>query len=154
MKFVDSNKKQLDYGEIMHAYYQNTPPDDPRIESFGVWLAVVAATFGKLNGEGSIIGNTFFYYKRGKDDNQNKAMIWAMNADTLQNMVENVAEGLTRLTNENINQIIVIYKSPAITRVVRQAFNKIKSDGDELKVTKTAKGQSVLQMTLGGAENV
>ena len=154
MKLVDSRKQQLDYAQILHVYHAGEKHSDKRLDDFTVWMAALAAGIGKMNAEGMIIGNTFFLYKRGSGENSNKAMVWAMNADTLQNMVDNVTEFLTRATKEGITGIVSIYHSPAITRVVRQAFQRIKPDGDDIKVVKTAQGRIVLQMQLDGGNDV
>ena len=132
MKLVDSHKKQLDYGQILHVYHSNEKQRDKRLEDFNVWMITMAAVFEKIKVEGEIIGNTFFMYRRGPQGKEHQAMVWAMNADTLQNMVDNVAEGLTRLTGMGVTEIIAIYRSPAITRVMRQSFGKIKSPEDSL----------------------
>jgi hypothetical protein len=153
MKLVDSRIKQLDYGQILHAYHSNQKHKDKRLEDFKVWMITMAATFAKINIEGEIIGNTFFMYRRGPEGREHQAMVWAMNADTLQNMVDNVAEGLTRLTSMGVTEVMAIYSSPAITRVMRQAFGKIKSPEDSLNFKKTGKGV-VMHMNLSGGGNV
>ena len=154
MKLVDSHKKQLDYGEIMHQYHSNEKQTDKRLEDFKIWLITTAAAFAKINGEGSIIGNTFFYYRRGPEGHEHEAMVWAMNADTMQNMVENIAEGISRLVDEGVTEVIAIYKSPMVSRIMRQAFSKIESPGDKLTITKTPKGGVVMRMHLAGDEHV
>jgi hypothetical protein len=116
-------------------------------------MITMAATIAKLGGEGEIIGNTFFFYKRGPEGKEHQAMVWAMNADTLQNMVDNVAEEITRLTNKGVTEILAVYSNPAVTRVMRQAFNKIKSPEDVLNFTKTGKGV-VMHMDLSRGSNV
>jgi hypothetical protein len=153
MKLVDSSKKQLDYGQILHAYHSNKKHTDKRLEDFKVWMITMAATINKLNGEGEIIGNTFFFYKRGPQGKEHQAIVWAMNVDTLQNMVDNVAEGLTQLTDKGVTEIIAVYNSPAMTRVMRQAFAKIKSPEDSLNFKKTDKGV-VMRMDLSGGSYV
>jgi len=153
MKLVDSRSKQLDYGQILHAYHSNEKHTDKRLEDFKVWMITMAATFAKIKIEGEIIGNTFFMYRRGPEGREHQAMVWAMNADTLQNMVDNVAEGLTRLTSMGVTEVMAIYNSPAITRVMRQAFRKIKSPEDSLDFKKTDKGV-VMHMDLSGGGNV
>lgn len=153
MKLVDSRKQQLDYAQILHAYHGNSVKQE-KLKDFTVWMTVTAAAIAKMNAEGAIIGNTVFLYKRGTGKNENKAMVWAMNADTLQNMVDNVAEGLTRLAGMGVTTIVAIYQSPAITRVLRQSFAKIKSSDDVMNTTKTKAGQTVLVMQLDGGENV
>jgi hypothetical protein len=153
MKLVDSRTKQLDYGQILHAYHSNEKHTDKRLEDFKVWMITMAATIAKLGGEGEIIGNTFFFYKRGPEGKEHQAMVWAMNADTLQNMVDNVAEEITRLTNKGVTEILAVYSNPAVTRVMRQAFNKIKSPEDVLNFTKTGKGV-VMHMDLSRGSNV
>ena len=154
MKLVDSHKQQLDYAQILHTYHSGGKRRDERLDDFTVWMAATAAAISKMNADGAVIGNTFFLSKRGSGDNSHKAMVWAMNADTLQNMVDNVAEGLTRLANDGVQDVVAMYKSPAISRVLKQAFNKIKSDDDSISFTKTAKGLIVMQMKLEGGENV
>jgi hypothetical protein len=153
MKLVDSRSKQLDYGQILHAYHSNEKHTDKRLEDFKVWMITMAATFAKIKVEGEIIGNTFFMYRRGPEGTEHQAMVWAMNADTLQNMVDNVAEGLTRLTSMGVTEVMAVYRSPAITRVMRQAFGKIKSEEDSLDFKKTDKGV-VMHMDLSGGGNV
>ena len=153
MKLVDSRSKQLDYGQILHVYHSNEKHTDKRLEDFTVWMTTMAAVFAKIEIEGEIIGNTFFMYRRGPEGKEHQAMVWAMNADTLQNMVDNVAEGLTRMTSMGMTEILAIYGSPAITRVMRQAFGKIKSPEDSLEFTKTAKGV-VMHMNLSGGSDV
>ena len=153
MKLVDSRTKQLDYGQILHAYHSNEKHTDKRLEDFKVWMITMAATFAKIKVEGEIIGNTFFMYRRGPKGREHQAMVWAMNADTLQNMVDNVAEGLTRLTSMGVTEVMAVYRSPAITRVMRQAFGKIKSEEDSLNFKKTDKGV-VMHMDLSGGSNV
>jgi hypothetical protein len=153
MKLVDSRSKQLDYGQILHAYHSNEKHTDKRLEDFKVWMITMAATIAKLGGEGEIIGNTFFFYKRGPEGKEHQAMVWAMNADTLQNMVDNVAEEITRLTNKGVTEILAVYNNPAVTRVMRQAFNKIKSPEDSLDFKKIDKGV-VMHMDLSGGGNV
>lgn len=154
MKLVDSRTKQLDYAQILHAYHSNEDHGDRPTKDFNVWMMANAAAIAKMNAEGAIIGNTFFLAKRGSGENSNKAMVWAMNADTLQNMVDNVAEGLTRLANDGVQEVVAIYKSPAISRVLKQSFNKIKTEGDTLTFTKTKKGLTIMQMKLDGGDNV
>lgn len=153
MKLVDSRSKQLDYGQILHVYHSNEKQTDKRLEDFKVWMITMAATFAKIKIEGEIIGNTFFMYRRGPEGKEHQAMVWAMNADTLQNMVDNIAEGLTRLTSMGVTNIIAIYNSPAITRVMRQSFGKIKSPEDSLEFKKTDKGV-VMHMDLSGGSDV
>lgn len=154
MKLVDSRKQQLDYAQILHAYHSNEKQIDKQLQDFTVWMTALSASIAKMNADGAIIGNTFFLAKRGSGDNSHKAMVWAMNADTLQNMVDNVSEGLTRLANQGVQEVVAMYKSPAISRVLKQAFNKIKSDDDTISFTKTAKGLVIMQMKLDGGENV
>ena len=154
MKLVDSRKQQLDYAQILHAYHSGEKREDKRLDDFTVWMTALAASIAKMNADGAIIGNTFFLSKRGSGDNSHKAMVWAMNADTLQNMVDNVAEGLTRLANEGVQEVVAMYKSPAVSRALKQAFNKIKADADTISFTKTAKGMTIMQMKLDGGENV
>ena len=155
MKLVDSSKKQLDYGEIMHTYHSNEKHTDARLKDFKVWLIVTAAMLAKIKGEGEIIGNTFFYYRRGPEGKQHQAMVWAMNADTLQNMVDNVAEGFTRLTSMGVTDIFAVYRSPAVSRAIRQAFAKIKSgDGDVLRIEKFPSGEIAAHVRLLGEHDV
>jgi hypothetical protein len=153
MKLVDSRQKQLDYAQILHAYHSNEKHTDKRLEDFNVWMTTMAAVFAKIEIDGEIIGNTFFMYRRGPEGKEHQAMVWAMNADTLQNMVDNVAEGLTRLTSMDVTEILAIYSSPAITRVMRQAFKKIKSPEDSLEFTKASTGV-VMHMNLSGGSDV
>lgn len=153
MKLVDSRQKQLDYAQILHAYHSNEKQTDKRLEDFNVWMITMAATFEKIKVEGMIIGNTFAMYRRGPQGHEHQAMVWAMNADTLQNMVENVAEALTRLTSMGVTEFIAIYKSPAITRIMRQAFGKIKSPEDSLEFKKS-KNNVVMRMNLIGDSDV
>jgi len=154
MNLVDSRKKQLDYAQILHTYHSNEKRTDKRLDDFKVWMLATAAAISKMNADGAIIGNTFFMAKRGAGSNSNKAMVWAMNADTLQNMVDNVAEGLTRLVNDGVQEVVAMYRSPAISRVLKQAFNKIKAGDDTITFTKTAKGMIIMQMKLDGGDNV
>lgn len=153
MKLVDSHSKQLDYGQILHAYHSNEKHTDKRLEDFTVWMTTMAAVFAKIKIEGMIVGNTFVMYRRGPQGKEHQAMVWAMNADTLQNMVDNVAEAITRLADMGITELLAVYESPAITRIMRQAFSKIKSSEDSLEFTKTGKG-IVMHMDLTGGSNV
>ena len=153
MKLVDSRSKQLDYGQILRAYHSNEKHTDKRLEDFTVWMTTMAAVFAKVKIEGMIVGNTFVMYRRGPQGKEHQAMVWAMNADTLQNMVDNVAEAITRLADMGITELLAVYESPAITRIMRQAFSKIKSPEDSLEFTKTAKGV-VMHMDLTGGSNV
>jgi len=153
MKLVDSRTTQLDYAQILHTYHSNEKHEDKRLEDFNVWMITMAAVFDKIGIEGMLIGNTFFMYRRGPEGHEHQAMVWAMNADTLQNMVDNVAEGLTRVTDMGITEILAAYSSPAITRVMRQAFGKIKSPEDSLEFTKTGKSV-VMYMNLSGGSDV
>lgn len=154
MKLVDSRTKQLDYGQILHAYHSNEKQNDPRLDDFTVWMLAMAAAISKMNAEGEIIGNTFFMYRRGPKGHEHQAMVWAMNADTLQNMVDNVAEGITQLVGKGVTEVFAVYKSPAVSRIMRQAFSKIESPGDKLTITKTDKGGVVMRMQLAGDDNV
>jgi hypothetical protein len=154
MKLVDSRTQQLDYGQILHTYHANEKYDDPRLKDFKTWMITNAAVMAKIKADGAVIGNTFFLYRRGPAGSEHQAMVWAMNADTLQNMVDNVAEGITRLVNMGVTEFIAVYKSPAITRVMRQAFRKIGSDDDDMKFTKTNDGRVVMRMNLSGGSDV
>jgi hypothetical protein len=153
MKLVDSRQKQLDYGQILHTYHSNETHTDKRLEDFKVWMTTMAAMFEKINIEGEIIGNTFFMYRRGPQGHEHQAVVWAMNADTLQNMVDNVTEGITRLTSMGVTEIIAMYRNPVITRVMRQAYGKIKSPGDSLEFTKLKDGVG-MRMDLSGGNDV
>ena len=153
MKLVDSRSKQLDYGQILQAYHSNEKHTDKRLEDFKVWMITMAATLAKVKIEGMIVGNTFVMYRRGPQGKEHQAMVWAMNADTMQNMVDNIAEAITRLTDMGITELLAVYESPAITRIMRQAFSKIKSPEDTLNFTKTGKGV-VMHMDLTGGSNV
>jgi hypothetical protein len=155
MKLVDSSKKQLDYGQILHAYHSNEKHTDKRLEDFKVWMITMAATFAKIKGEGEIIGNTFFYYRRGPEGHQHQAMMWAFNADTLQNMSNNLTEFATQLSSMGVTDIFAVYKNPAVSRAVRQAFAKIKSgDGDVLKIKKYPSGEIAAHVRLLGEHDV
>lgn len=153
MKLVDSRQKQLDYAQILHAYHSNEKHTDKRLEDFNVWMITMAAVFEKIKIEGMIIGNTFFMYRRGPEGHEHEAVVWAMNADTLQNMVENVAEFLTRLTGMGMTNFFATYDGPATTRVMRQAFGKIKSTEDSLEFTKS-KNSVFMRMNLVGDSDV
>lgn len=154
MELVDSHKKQLDYGQILHLYHSNEKRKDKRLDDFKVWMMATAAAIAKMKADGAIIGNTFFMYRRGPQGHEHQAMVWAMNADTLQNMVDNVAEGLTRLVSTGVTEVIAVYKSPAVTRVMRQAFRKIADANDDLSFTKTSTGSTVMKMNLSGGADV
>lgn len=154
MKLVDSKKRQLDYGEIMHVYHSNEKQSDERLNDFKVWMGTMAAAIAKMKAEGAIIGNTFFLYKRGPEGKENQAMVWALNADTFQNMVENVAEGLTQLSNMGITDIVAAYKNPGITRIMRQAFKKISGPEDDLDFFKGKDKSVLMRMQLSGESNV
>jgi hypothetical protein len=154
MKLVDSKQKQLDYGEIMHIYHSNEKQDDKRLEDFKVWMAAMAATIATIKAEGEIIGNTFFLYRRGPAGKEHTAMVWAMNADSLQNMVDNVAEGLTRLVSMGVTDVLASYTHVGITRVMRQAFKKISNEGDDLAFHKANDGTIFMRMKLSGGEDV
>ena len=154
MNLIDSHKKQLGYGEIMHQYHTNEKHGDKRLDDFKVWMLAMAAAIGKMHGEGSVIGNTFFLYRRGPEGREHQAIVWAMNADTMQNMVANVAEGISRLVDMGVTEVMAVYKSPAVSRIMRQAFSKIESPGDKLTITKTDKGSVVMRMQLAGDDNV
>jgi len=154
MKLVDSKNKQLDYGEILYIYHSNEKQNDDRLADFKVWLATMAAVIANMKAEGAIIGNTFFLYRRGPKGKEHQAMVWAMNADTFQNMVDNVAEGLSRLSSMGVTEIIANYGDVGVTRVMRQAFRKISGPEDDLSFTKAANGSTVMRMDLAGEVNV
>jgi hypothetical protein len=154
MKLVDSKIKQLDYSEILYIYHSNEKHEDKRLEDFKVWLATNAAIIANIKADGAIIGNTFFMYRRGPAGKEHTAMVWAMNADTLQNMVDNVAEGLTRLVDMGVTDILASYNNSGVTRVMRQAFRKISSEGDDLAFNKASDGTIFMRMSLSGGDNV
>jgi hypothetical protein len=154
MKLVDSRTQQLDYGQILHTYHSNEKQTDKRLEDFKTWMVATAAVIAKIKADGAIIGNTFFLYRRGPAGSEHQAMVWAMNADTLQNMVDNVAEGITQLVGMGVTEFVAIYKSPAITRVMRQAFRKIGSADDDLRFSRAKNGSIVMRMDLSGGSDV
>lgn len=154
MKLVDSRTQQLDYGQILHVYHGNEKQEDKRLDDFKVWMLATGAAIAKMNADGFIIGNTFFLYRRGPKGKEHQAIFWAMNADTLQNMVDNVAECITQIVGMGITELISIYKGPATTRVIRQAFRKISSPNDDLRFSKSENGSIVMRMDLSGDDNV
>jgi len=155
MKLVNSRTTQLNYGQILTQYHQNYVQNKPGpTKDLQVWLITTAHIMQTMNSEGMIIGNTFFMYKRGNDEDSDKVIVWAMNVDTLQNMVDNLAEFGTRILSEGVTTIVSIYETdPMITRIVRQAFNKIKFTSDEIKFKKVG-GMTYAQASLLGEENV
>lgn len=154
MQLIDSRKQQLDYGQIMYLYYKNFVAKDARFKDPAVWFAGMADVITKTNPDAAIIGNTFFMSKRCDGENSDKAMVWAMNVDTLQNMVDNVAEWITRLANMGVVHIVAIYDQAVVSRPIRQAFNKIKSPGDTLVIEKLPSGQRLMYIGLIGEDNV
>lgn len=154
MKFVDSRTKQLDYARILHAYHANIANKDERIKDFNVWMATLAAAIASQNMEGAIIGNTVFYYSHGKSNTPDKVMLWALNADTMQNAADNLVEMVNRLAQAGVQTIISIYDSPAMSRIIRQAAQKNHTPGDELIINKLPSGKYIAQFTIGEVENV
>lgn len=154
MEFVDSQKKQLDYGQILHAYHANIAHKDAKVKDFTVWMTTLAATLGESDMQGAVVGNTVFYYRRGKGEKVGMVMLWALNVDTMQNAVNNFAEMTNRLANEGVNTVVSVYDTPAMSRIIRQAYRQHKSEGDELTITKTPSGKYVMQFTMGGDDNV
>lgn len=154
MELIDSRKQQLDYVQLMHQYYKNVSAQDPRFKNIGVWFAAMGKMIGDLDPDADIIGNTFFMSKRCSGENSDKAMVWAMNVDTLQNMADNVAEGLTRLADMGVVHIVATYKHAAISRPLRQAFNKIKAPGDTIVIEKVSDGTRIMYMNLSGDSDV
>lgn len=154
MKLTNSRTTQLDYGQILTQYHQNYVQNKPGpLKDFRVWAIATAHIMEKINSEGMIIGNTFFMYKRGNDEDNNKVVVWAMNVDTLQNMVNNLAEFGTRILSTGVTTIVSMYENdPMVTRIVRQAFNKIKFTSDEIKFKKVG-NITFAQATLLGEEN-
>jgi hypothetical protein len=155
MKLVNSRTTQLDYGQIMMQYHQNHEANKPGpLKNLQTWLLTTAQLMAQLKAEGMIIGNTFFMYKRGSDEDSNKTMFWAMNADTLQNMVENLAEFFTRIVSTGVTDFVAMYEhDPMTNRISRQAFNKIKLPSDEIKFKKI-EHLTCLHATLSGGEDV
>ena len=155
MKLTNSRTTQLDYGQIMMQYHANHVQNETGpIKNLQVWLLSTAQIMAQLKTEGMIIGNTFFMYKRGSDEDSDKAMIWAINADTIQNMVENVSEFFTRINNTGVTDLIGMYEhDPMTTRVVKQAFNKIKLPSDTIAVKKID-NITYVHVTLSGGEDV
>ena len=125
MELIDSRRTQLDYAKILHVYHSNEVDKADKFGKFDTWMLATAAVINKLNPECAVIGNTFFMAKVGTGEDSHRAMVWAMNADTVHNMVDNITEGLTRLMNMGVTEIIAIYTSPVVSRVLRQAFGKI-----------------------------
>lgn len=154
MELVDSHKKQLDYGQILHLYHSNIAHKDEKIKDFKVWMATMAATIAKQKMEGALIGNTVFYSRRGTGEKDNMVMLWALNVDTMQNAGTNLAEMISRLADSGVNTVVSIYDNPAMSRIIRQAFRQYKSPGDELSITKTPSGKYVMQFTMGGDDDV
>ena len=154
MKFVDSRTKQLDYAQILHAYHENIANKDERIKDFGVWMATLAAAIASQNMEGAIIGNTVFYYSHGKSNTPDKVMLWALNADTMQNAVDNLVEMVNRLAESGVHTVVSVYDSPAMSRIIRQAAQKGHTQGDELVIRKLPSGMYIAQFTVGEVENV
>ena len=154
MQLIDSRKQQLEYGQIMYLYYKNFVANDPKFKDPMVWFATIADIINKINPEIVIIGNTVFMAKQCSGEDGDKAMVWAMNADTLQNMVDNVAEGLTRLANMGVAHIVAVYEQAATSRPLRQAFNKIKSSEDKLVIKKLPNKQYFMYINLVGEDNV
>lgn len=154
MKLVDSRKEQLDYGQILHAYHANIAHKDEKIKDFTVWMTAMAAALSESNMDGAIIGNTVFYYRRGNEAKSHMVMLWALNVDTMQNAVDNLAEMINRLADAGVNTVVSVYDNPAMSRIIRQAYRQYKSPGDELVITKTSSGKYVMQFTMGGDENV
>jgi hypothetical protein len=154
MKFVDSRTKQLNYAEILHAYHENIANKDERIKDFSVWMTTLAAAIASQNMTGAIIGNTVFYHSNGKSNSPDMVMLWALNADTMQNAVDNLAEMVNRLIESEVRVIVSIYDSPAMSRIIRQAAQKINTPGDELVISKLPSGKYIAQFTIGEVENV
>ena len=154
MKFVDSRTKQLDYAQLLHAYHANIAGKDDRLKDFSVWMTTLAAAIASQNMEGAVIGNTVFYYSRGKSNSPDKVMLWALNVDTTQNAVDNLIEMVNRLTDAGVRTIVSVYDSPAMSRIVRQAAQKSHNPGDELVIRKLPSGSYVAQFDIGGADNV
>jgi hypothetical protein len=154
MKLVDSHKKQLDYAQILHGYHVNVASKDERIKDFNVWMTTLAGAIASQNMDGAIIGNTVFYYSRGKSNSPDTVMLWALNVDTMQNAVDNLIEMINRLAEMGINTVVSIYDSPAMSRILRQAAQKSNTPGDELVISKLPSGKYVAQFTIGEFENV
>lgn len=154
MEFIDSRKKQLDYAQILHAYHANIASKDEKLKDFNVWMLALAAAVGESNMQGAVVGNTVFYYRRGTGAKSNMVMLWALNADTMQNAVDSFAEMMNRLANDGVNTVVSVYDSPAMSRIIRQSYRQHKSPGDELAITKTSSGKYVMQFTMGGDDNV
>lgn len=154
MELVDSHKKQLDYGQILHLYHANLANKDDRIKDFKVWMATMAGTIAKQNMEGAIIGNTVFYYRRGTGEKSNMVMLWALNVDTMKNVVDNMAEMINRLADSGVDVVVSVYNTPVVSRILQQAFRQYKSPGDDLTISKLPSGQYVAQFTMGGDGNV
>jgi hypothetical protein len=154
MKFVDSHKKQLDYAQILHTYHVNLDSKDERTKDFNVWMIALAGAIASQKMDGAIIGNTVFYYSRGKSNSPDMVMLWALNVDTMQNAVDNLIEMIHRLVEAGIQTVVSIYDSPAMSRILRQAAQKSNTPGDELVITKLSSGKYFAQFTIGGLENV
>lgn len=153
MQFVDSRKEQLDYAQILHAYHKNIAGKDERLKDFTAWMTTLAAVIVEKKMEGAVIGNTIFYYTRG-GAGSDMAMIWALNVDTMQNAVDNLIEMSNRLADAGITTLVSIYDSPAMSRIIRQAYQKAHTPEDDLQIRKLPSGQYVAQFTIGEAENV
>ena len=154
MKFVDSHKKQLDYAQILHGYHVNLAGKDERTKDFNVWMIALAGAIASQKMDGAIIGNTVFYYSRGKSNSPDMVMLWALNVDTMQNAVDNLIEMIHRLVEAGVQTVVSIYDSPAMSRILRQAAQKSNTPGDELTITKLSNGKYFAQFTIGEVENV
>jgi hypothetical protein len=154
MQFVDSNKKQLDYGRILHIAHQNESYNDERLKEFEVWMLTVANAIGQAKLEGTIIGNTCFLYRRGPKGHEHQAIVWVLNADTLQNLTKNGVEFITRMMNSGVVEFVARYKNPALTRMLKNIFKQIKHSGDDIQFEKSANGGITAYMVLQGNDHV
>jgi hypothetical protein len=117
-------------------------------------MIALAGAIASQKMDGAIIGNTVFYYSRGKSNSPDMVMLWALNVDTMQNAVDNLIEMIHRLVEAGIQTVVSIYDSPAMSRILRQAAQKSNTPGDELVITKLSSGKYLAQFTIGGLENV
>lgn len=154
MQFVDSNKKQLDYGQILHVAHQNETYKDDRLKKFEVWMLAMANAIGQAKLEGVIIGNTCFLYRRGPKGHEHQVIVWVLNADTLQNLTKNGIEFITRMMNSGVVEFIARYKNPALTRMLKALFKQIESPDDDLQFEKTPDGVMTAYMVLQGGDHV
>ena len=154
MKLVNSNKEQLNYGEIMTLYHENFVANtDGPDKDLTTWLTRIAKMIITLRAEGEVLGNTFFLYKRGTGEDSDKAMGWVMSVDTVSNRIADCVEMLNRLVNMGVSNLIFAYKDPALTHMLKKIFSKVRTAEDTLTIQKNDK-QIIVHMHLSGGENV